>query len=326
MDVKIMTLAQESLELIPEDLGVISPEPDGLEDLEPKRGRFSKLISRSRVYFLVLAFAVGVLLGWLVIGWWLWPVQWSNSQPWQLSPQHQRTFVHLLAEDYWQTSDISQAREALAGWDEEDLARLLSTMQNQASSSEERQHLAALAEALEMPDVGESLLASLLSQKMILLSFIVSGSPLVVAIAIAAYSLVQNRTQRVEAPVVGEEQLEEALEELLGQEEEQAERRDQGEGEEGGQQGQQQEAQGTEEDQEGQAEDDEDEEEDEEDEEEDDASPWVQDLVADLFDDDAPEIAALETLCKKLPEIEVSDLMEFAKKVASELHQVNALR
>lgn len=306
-----MTVAQESLQLIPESLEAIPQDFDGLKGQKTRRGRFTGLIRGSRRYLPGLTFLVGLLVGWMVIGWLLWPVQWSNSEPWQLLPKHQRTFVRLVAEDYWLTGDISRARDALAGWDEEALAELMAAMENQASSPEERQHLIALAEALKIPDASESLLASLLSQKVILFSFAFSALPLVAAVVLAAYSLLRSRPQHVEELLTEEELLEEELEELLGQQEEkertgqQEERR------------QEQEKQGAEEE----------EEKSEEDEEEDeDTSPWVQDLVADLFDEDDTEITRLENLCKKLPDIEASNLMELAKKIVHDLHRSNSPR
>ena len=182
-----MALEQEDLQFIPEALEVPAPEPDNPEDSETRRGRFTNLIRVSRGYLLGLAFMTGLLLGWLVIGWWLWPVQWTNSDPWHLSPKHQRTFIRLVAEDYWLTGNVSQVKETLAGWDDEALTSLLTTMEAQAPSPEERQRLVALAEALEMPDAvaPSSFITSLLGQKTILLGIILSASPLVVAMILA---------------------------------------------------------------------------------------------------------------------------------------------
>jgi hypothetical protein len=131
-----------------------------------KKAKFAGLIIKSRGYLPGLTFVAGLLLGWLVIGWWLWPVQWTNSNPWHLSSKHQET---------------------LAGWDDEALASLLATMEAQSPSPEERQRLVALAEALEMPDAAPpaSFVISLLGQKTILLGVILSASPLVVAMILA---------------------------------------------------------------------------------------------------------------------------------------------
>ena len=319
-----MADTQENSQIISENLDLFSHESDDLENDETNdetnESKFAGLIKRSRGYLVGLAFVAGLLLGWVVIGWWLWPVQWANSEPWHLRSKHQRTFVRLVAEDYWQTSDIYRAREALAGWDEEALAELLATMENRASSPEERQHLAALAEALEMPDAaGESLMDFLLSQKAILLSSILSASPLVMALAFAAYTLVQNRTQRAEALLAVEEQLEEDLEELLAPGEEAQEGRQDQEGEEQDQEGEQQD-QEQEEQEDGEGEREEYEEDDEEE-----IEPWAQDLVFDLFDEDDTQVAQIAEICKSLPDIDASDLLEHSKQTANDLRRGNAL-
>ena len=177
-----MTFTEQSLPIIPEDAEVLLAQVP-----EVKPSRFAGLIKRLRAYFPGLTFVAGLLLGWLVIGWWLWPVQWTNSNPWHLNPKHQRTFIRLVAEDYWLTGNVSQVQETLAGWDSEALASLLATMEAQSPSPEERQRLVALAEALEMPDAAPpaSFVTSLLGQKTILLGVILSASPLVVAMILA---------------------------------------------------------------------------------------------------------------------------------------------
>ncbi len=320
-----MDVIQDGSQIIPENLEVVSCEPDDQEGYEAyetyetnERGKSPDLSRRSRYHLLGLTFVVGLFLGWLVIGWWLWPVQWTNSDPWQLRPKHQRTFVRLVAEDFGRSGDVSQAQEALAGWDKDALAELLAAMENEAASPEERRRLAALAEALEMPDVGESLLASLLGQKAILLSSILSASLLVVAMTLAVSPMVQNRTQRAAELLAEEEQLEEAYEELLdGEKEEQAEQQAQ----EGQQEDQEQGDQQAEEEEEYYEEEDE-----EEEEEEEDSSPWVPDLVSGLFDEEDTSLPQLKALCKNLPDIEASDLLELSRKIAKDLRMSNSPR
>ena len=263
---------------------------------------------RQRLLLLALAFAAGLFLGWMVIGWWLWPVQWTNTDPWHLRQKHQKTYISLVAENFWWTKDIHQAREALAGWDDEAVAELLATMQREASSPEARQQLAALAEALKISTPEESLWASLFSQKIIFLSSILSALPLTAAIVLAVSSFVQNRTQRAAGLLAEEEQLEEALEEMLAGEESAL-----GGGQDQAQKEQQAEGEGEEEEYYG-------------DEEEEEEEPWVQDLVSVLFDEDDTEFSQLEALCEKLPDIDVSDLSEHSRQVADQLRRGNLLR
>jgi len=97
------------------------------------------------------AFLVGLLLGWLIIGWWLWPVDWTDADPWDLRVAHQERYVVLVAGDYTQSRNADQARQALAGWDDQALADLLATMQNQTSSLETRRQLAELGSVLALP-------------------------------------------------------------------------------------------------------------------------------------------------------------------------------
>ena len=96
-------------------------------------------------------FVVGLLLGWVVLGWWLWPVEWSDADPWDLRPEHQAKYVSLVAEEYWQTGDLYQATTALAGWEIEALANLMAAMQCQTCGSQESQQVAALSAALRLP-------------------------------------------------------------------------------------------------------------------------------------------------------------------------------
>ena len=96
-------------------------------------------------------FVVGLLLGWVILGWWLWPVEWSDADPWDLRPEHQAKYVSLVAEEYWQTGDLYRATTALAGWEIEALANLLAAMQCQTCGSQESQQFAALAAALRLP-------------------------------------------------------------------------------------------------------------------------------------------------------------------------------
>lgn len=72
------------------------------------------------------AAVVGLLLG-LAIGWWLWPVQWTNATPAHLRSDFQETYILLVAEDYAKTGDLEKARDRLGVqfWDPQALARTL---------------------------------------------------------------------------------------------------------------------------------------------------------------------------------------------------------
>jgi outer membrane biosynthesis protein TonB len=138
-------------------------------------------------------FLAGVLLGWLVIGWWLWPVQWTDAAPWRLSPQHQRVYVSLIANDYSQSANVATVTQALTGWNRNDLSNLLATMQQETSDPLTQQHLANLIAVLQLPGSEATLSASLAGQPGIVLGLAVSAVPLLAALALIIVNLAQRQ-------------------------------------------------------------------------------------------------------------------------------------
>ena len=69
---------------------------------------------RNRSYlFIVVAFIVGLLIGWFVLGWGLAPVQWSGAQTQDLRAEDQQMFVAAQAEAFALTQDNRTAIERL---------------------------------------------------------------------------------------------------------------------------------------------------------------------------------------------------------------------
>lgn len=63
---------------------------------------------------LVAVFVAGVLIGLVVLGWWLLPVQWTNADPSDLRPAEKETYVQMIADSYSVTGDVGVARGRLA--------------------------------------------------------------------------------------------------------------------------------------------------------------------------------------------------------------------
>jgi len=151
-------------------------------------------------------FVLGLFLGWLVIGWWLWPVEWSEADPWQLSAEGQRAYVAAVAEGYLLTGDMVVMQERLAGWDEAELTQLLAFMIQENPDAAAQQALNNLREALALPQVNVSFLDLLLSQKAVVVTLIAAAFLLIGAIGLAVYpSLQQAQLARREAQRLAEE-------------------------------------------------------------------------------------------------------------------------
>lgn len=70
-----------------------------------------------RKYWLVAtAFIVGLIIGLVVLGWWLWPVEWTNATPAQLDPVYQDAYVTMTAELYSLNGNADMVQQALGGW------------------------------------------------------------------------------------------------------------------------------------------------------------------------------------------------------------------
>jgi hypothetical protein len=310
-----------------------------LDGSEIKRSRFTGLadvIKRRRRLIVKLSLVLsGLLLGWLVIGWWLWPVKWINTSPWDLRSDHQGTYVDLVARDYWQSGDVLQAQQALAGWDRDTLAETLATMQAQAPTFEERQRLAALAEILDLPDYQVSTFPSLFGQKAIILSALLAMAPLVVAVALVVSPRMREKTkqpdelltQTTDALVEAAAGQPDELVDQAGPYQESPDQTEEAITAEETTEATTATAPGASEEEEEEKEtEDEDEDGDwwEEDEEED-SNASVGDILMNLFEEEESELPQLQALCKDLPEIKVEELWQKGIQVAEQLGKSNAL-
>lgn len=64
----------------------------------------------------LLALLAGLLVGWLFIGWYLWPVQWTAVVPADLGPEGRAQYLDLVAESYALNKNVALARARLASF------------------------------------------------------------------------------------------------------------------------------------------------------------------------------------------------------------------
>ncbi len=73
----------------------------------------------------VVGLIIGVLLGWLGIGWGLWPVRWTDAQSYDLAPEARAQYVALVADSFRLDKDRARAQQFLAGWNDEEKKQAL---------------------------------------------------------------------------------------------------------------------------------------------------------------------------------------------------------
>jgi hypothetical protein len=69
---------------------------------------------KSKIPFgLVLSFIAGLVIGLVVLGWWLWPVQYTDTDPASLRARHQITYVEMVSDSYAVNADLAKAQARL---------------------------------------------------------------------------------------------------------------------------------------------------------------------------------------------------------------------
>lgn len=104
----------------------------------------------------LIGLVAGVGLG-LLIGWRLWPVNYTNTAPYQLRQDYRNDFVLMTAAAYQVERDLDAARERLALVDaeapERPVVELTETLIAEGGRSEDVAVLVELAEALDATTV-----------------------------------------------------------------------------------------------------------------------------------------------------------------------------
>jgi hypothetical protein len=100
----------------------------------------------------VIGIAVGGTLG-VAIGWWLWPVTYTNTSPSALREDYRDEYVLMVATAYEVDGDRGRARERLALLDSREpsapVVGLAQRLIDQGGSEEDIARLARLAQALD---------------------------------------------------------------------------------------------------------------------------------------------------------------------------------
>ncbi|MBI3941477.1 MAG: hypothetical protein HY326_00560 [Chloroflexi bacterium] len=93
------------------------------------------LLRRQDIRGLAFAFVVGAAFGLVVLGWWIFPVQWENATAADLSPQAQREYVSAVAESYMANQDTARALARLSSLDPKQTGQLLQNLAVERESS-----------------------------------------------------------------------------------------------------------------------------------------------------------------------------------------------
>ncbi len=78
----------------------------------------------------VTIFLIGLIVGWFVLGWVLFPVRYTNVYPNELHPEVVNDYLLMTAESYAATGDLRTAAKRLKYWEPEELASMFNDLAN----------------------------------------------------------------------------------------------------------------------------------------------------------------------------------------------------
>ncbi len=85
-------------------------------------------IGRANLIKGVVIFLVGLAIGWLAIGWGLWPVQYYDTDPQDLRPSHKEAWILMVADSYGLNQDDEAAQGRLQGFEESEVGEIISSL------------------------------------------------------------------------------------------------------------------------------------------------------------------------------------------------------
>jgi hypothetical protein len=107
--------------------------------------------TRERV---ILSFIVGLLIGLVIFGWWIWPVQWKDAAPADLQGDYREIYLNMVAYIY-ETDPSVNVDLMLDSWGDEKLSNDLNQAYANATDTVTKNRLANLGFATGVAVTGE---------------------------------------------------------------------------------------------------------------------------------------------------------------------------
>lgn len=165
--------------------------------------KVSTFVSRRPTLALTVAALLGLGLG-LLIGWVVWPVQWTDAGPQHLRADLQEQYLKNVAMRLQVDNDVGAAQAALADWPEADAA-IQALIRQPTTTEEERRQLDQLSRALASGASAVPASADLFGAVRNIGLVCLAGLLAVVLIG-GVWTLVQGRLGRAHPALMGEDE------------------------------------------------------------------------------------------------------------------------
>ena len=159
-------------------------------------------IGRETLIGFVIGLVVGLIIGLPILGWWVFPVEWYDADPFDMRQSYQEAYISMLADSYTLSTNVSLARQRVEGWDPKDLGQVIGQLQANASDGAQVQRLEKLAaalgvraEAMVPEPAAQATTAGALLRRLAPIFGIVLAAVLVIAGVMVGIPLLRERRQ-----------------------------------------------------------------------------------------------------------------------------------
>lgn len=108
----------------------------------------NELRNRNTSVIAGIALVVGLLVGWMFLGWVLFPVNYIDGNPTQLAAKYKSDYVQMVADSYAIDQDLGAAQRRLLGFDKPEIARILSQLKADGNAAPKAARVQRLADSL----------------------------------------------------------------------------------------------------------------------------------------------------------------------------------
>ncbi|MFQ5814764.1 MAG: hypothetical protein ACE5I2_16420, partial [Anaerolineae bacterium] len=108
-------------------------------------------IGRQALSGFVVGLVVGLIIGLPILGWWVFPVEWYDADPFDLRQEYKEAYINMLADSYTLNTNVALTRQRVEGWDKKELGQVIGQLKAKTSDGAQVQRLDKLAAALGVP-------------------------------------------------------------------------------------------------------------------------------------------------------------------------------
>jgi len=105
-------------------------------------------IGREALIGFLVGLIIGLIIGLPILGWYVFPVKWYDTDPFDLRQEHKEAYISMLADSYALNPSVALAKQRVEGWDPEELGRIIGQVQAKTIDGAQIKRLSNLAVAL----------------------------------------------------------------------------------------------------------------------------------------------------------------------------------